>query len=98
MADYRAGRRAAEDLIHRTGYDGTADAVSDRALVRTGVGQHEDHMHPGRARTKLRLQGGVERTMRLGRWTRSGLTGGRGGMTTVGGADQPIGARRRAAS
>jgi hypothetical protein len=54
----RPGRVAAEDLIRRTGYDGTGDEVSDRALVRTGVGQHEDAMHPGRPRTKLRLQGG----------------------------------------
>ena len=54
----RHGRVAAEDLIRRTGYDGTADEVSDRALVRTGVGRHEDAMHPGRRRTKLRLQGG----------------------------------------
>ena len=57
MADHRAGRRAAEDLVRRTGYDGTGDEVSDRALVRTGVGQHEEAMHPGRPRTKLRLQG-----------------------------------------
>jgi hypothetical protein len=54
----RPGRIAAEDLIRRTGYDGTGDAVSDRALVRTGIGQHEDVMHAGRPRTKLRLQGG----------------------------------------
>jgi len=54
----RPGRAAAEDLVRRTGYDGTGDAVSDRALVRTGVGQHEEAMHPGRPRTKLRLQGG----------------------------------------
>jgi hypothetical protein len=54
----RAGRVAAEDLIRRTGYDGTADEASDRALVRTGVGQHEDAMHPGRPRTRLRFRDG----------------------------------------
>jgi len=70
MADHRAGRRAAEDLIRATGYEGTGSRASDRALARTqdeaadeglvraGVGQHEDAMHPGRPRTKLRLQGG----------------------------------------
>ena len=54
----RPRRVAAEGLLRRTGYDRTADNVTDRALVRTGVGQHEDAMHPGRPRTKLRLQGG----------------------------------------
>src|SRR6516225_4763014 len=58
MADYRPGRVAAEDLIRRTGYDGTGDEVSDRALVRTGVGQHEAAMHPGRPRTRLRFRNG----------------------------------------
>ena len=54
----RHGRVAAQDLVRRTGYDRTADDITDRALVRTGVGQHEEAMHPGRPRTKLRLQGG----------------------------------------
>ena len=51
----RPGRIAAEDLIRRTGYDGTGDEASDRALVRTGVGQHEEHMHAGRPRTRLQI-------------------------------------------
>jgi hypothetical protein len=54
----RAGRVAAEDLVRRTGYDGTGDEASDRALVRTGVGQHEAAMHPGRPRTRLRFRNG----------------------------------------
>jgi len=54
----RPGRVAAEDLIRRTGYDGTGDEVSDRALVRTGIGQHEAAMHPGRPRTRLRFRNG----------------------------------------
>jgi len=54
----RPGRVAAEHLLRRTGYDRTGDDASDRALVRTGVGQHEAAMHAGRPRTKLRLQGG----------------------------------------
>ena len=52
----RPGRVAAEHLLRRTGYDGTADDASDRALVRTGVHAHEANMHPGRPRTQL--QGG----------------------------------------
>ena len=54
----RPGRVAAEHLLRRTGYDRTGDDASDRALVRTGVGQHEEAMQPGRGRTNLRLQGG----------------------------------------
>jgi hypothetical protein len=54
----RAGRAAAEDLVRRTGYDGTGDEASDRALVRTGVGQHEAALHPGRPRTRLRFRDG----------------------------------------
>ena len=54
----RAGRVAAEDPVRRTGYDGTGDEASDRALVRTGVGQHEAAMHPGRPRTRLRFRNG----------------------------------------
>jgi hypothetical protein len=54
----RPGRVAAEDLVRRTGYADTADEASDRALVRTGVGQHEEHMHAGRPRTRLRFRNG----------------------------------------
>jgi hypothetical protein len=54
----RAGRVAAEDLVRRTGYDGTGDEVSDRALVRTGVHAHEANMHPGWPRTRLRFRNG----------------------------------------
>ena len=54
----RPGRVAAEHLLRRTGYDRTGDDASDRALVRTGVGQHEEAMQPSRGRTNLRLQGG----------------------------------------
>jgi len=69
MADHRAGRRAAEDLVHRTGYDGTGSRASDRALARTrdeaediglvrsAIGQHDEQLHGGK-RTRLRFANG----------------------------------------
>jgi len=57
----RTGREAAEDLLDRTGYRDTGDDVSDRALTRTGVAQHEAALHPDELRTRLRFAGGGRR-------------------------------------
>lgn len=31
------------------------DEKQDKAMVRAGVGQHEEKMHPGKEKTKLKL-------------------------------------------
>lgn len=65
----RAGRARARSLISSAGYGktgghfkladgGPADDAEDKRFVRRGVGQHEDAMHKGEPRTRLRLQGG----------------------------------------
>jgi hypothetical protein len=63
------GRKAARRIMNSAGYGsrgghlgradgGAADDAEDRSMVRSGVGQHESAMHPGRPKTRLRFQEG----------------------------------------
>src|SRR5262252_1696688 len=66
----RAGRKAARNLVSRSGYrigghlgrafanGGAADDAEDKEYVRKGVGQHEGAMHKGEPKTRLRFQDG----------------------------------------
>jgi hypothetical protein len=84
----KSGRKKARALMTRTGYKAgghvKSDEEKDAEAVKSGVGQHESHMHKGEAKTKLRLRsggsvGGFAAGGSLGKAKR----GGKGNHTTV---------------
>jgi hypothetical protein len=95
MAHPHAGERSherakAHKMISRTGYarGGSvhSDAKEDGRMIERGVGEHESHMHPGKAKTKLHLGDGVEGEKgrhHLAKRARGGSTGKKHGSTKV---------------